>query len=187
MEALRQPAWISAVDYLEGEQQSEVRHEYIAGTIYAMAGASEEHNTIAINVLAELRAHLRGKPCRPFIADMKIRVHIGQDDIFYYPDIMVVCDARDADRYFKRYPRVIIEVLSAETERTDRREKFLNYTRIETLEEYVLIAQDQAEVTILRRANQWHPEIVTGVGEALCLPSLNFTLPLATVYEGVKL
>ena len=80
----------------------------------------------------------------------------------------------------------IIEVLSADTERTDRREKFLSYTRIETLEEYVLIAQDHAEVTIFRRANEWRPEIVTGLEEALRLPSINFTLPLATVYENVK-
>lgn len=186
MEAVQQPAWISAADYLEGEQQSEVRHEYVAGTAYAMAGASEEHNTIAVNVLAELRAHLRGKSCRPFIADMKIRVNVGHDDIFYYPDIMVVCDPHDADRFFKRYPRVIIEVLSADTERTDRREKLLSYTRIETLEEYVLIAQDHAEITIFRRANQWRPEIETGLEEALRLPSINFTLPLATVYENVK-
>src|SRR5262245_33555661 len=120
-----------------------------------MAGASEEQNFIATNLLAALHAHLRGQPCRVFMADMKVRLFISSDDVFYYPDLMVACDARDTDRYFKRYPRVLIEVLSPETERTDRREKFLSYTGIETLEEYVLVAQDRQQVTLFRRSRQW--------------------------------
>lgn len=70
-----------------------------------------------------------------FAVDMKVRMAVGRDDIFYYPDLLVACDARDTDRYWKRFPKVIIEVLSPETDRTDRREKFLAYTGIETVEE----------------------------------------------------
>src|SRR3954464_8722789 len=115
---------IGVEDYLEGEKVSEVRHEYIGGVVYAMAGASDEHNAIALTLASRLRAHLHGKTCRAFINDMKVRLEVAQDDIFYYPDVMVACDPRDTDRYFKRFPKVVIEVLSEATERADRREKF---------------------------------------------------------------
>jgi Uma2 family endonuclease len=100
---------------------------------------------------------------------------------------MVACDPRDTDRYFKRFPTVIVEVLSPETERTDRREKFLSYQQIETLEEYVLVAQDKSEVTVFRRANQWRPEIVRQASDSLNLSSLEFSLALVDLYDGVNL
>jgi len=186
MEAVRQLDWISAENYLEGEQASEVRHEYIGGVVYAMAGASDEHNTLSLTLAAELRTHLRGKNCRVFMVDAKVRLEIVREDIFYYPDVMVACDPRDTDRFFKRFPKVLIEVLSDTTERTDRREKFLSYIQIETLEEYVLVAQDKMEVTLYRRAAGWQPEILRQPGQTLRLPSLDFSLPLTAVYEGVK-
>jgi len=107
--------------------------------------------------------------------------------VFYYPDVMVACDPRDTQRYYKQFPKVLIEVLSPETERTDRREKFLSYTRIETLGEYVLVAQDRLEVTVFRRTNKWQPEIMQKPDELLRVNSLTLTLPLNLVYEGVKL
>jgi Uma2 family endonuclease len=186
MQALKELEPISVADYLAGEPLSEVRHEYIGGTVYAMAGASEEHNTISLNVATALHSFLRGKPCRTFVNDLKVRLQIAQRDIFYYPDILVTCDPRDTDRYFKRFPKVLIEVLSDGTERIDRREKFLSYTHIETLEEYILVAQDTMEVTIFRRANQWQPEILRQPEQQLRLASLDFSLPLNSVYEGVK-
>ena len=99
---------------------------------------------------------------------------------------MVACSSHDLDPYFKRFPQVLIEVLSPQTEQTDRREKFLSYRQIESLQEYVLVAQDKMEVTVFRRANKWQPEIFSRAVEHLRLPSLEFTLPLAAVYEGVK-
>jgi Uma2 family endonuclease len=99
---------------------------------------------------------------------------------------MVACEARDTDRYFKRFPKVLIEVLSESTEAIDRREKLLSYRQIETLEEYVLIAQDKMEVAVSRRANQWQPEIVRQAEAVLSLPSLGFRMPLSGVYEGLK-
>lgn len=187
MEVLKLRELVSVADYLAGEPISEFRHEYIGGEIHAMAGASEEHNAISGNLFAALLSHLKGRRCRAFIHDMKVRLQIAGDDIFYYPDVMVACDPRDTDRYFKRFPTVIVEVLSPETERTDRREKFLSYQQIETLEEYVLVAQDKSEVTIFRRANQWRPEIVRAAGESLQLPSLGFELTLNDLYDGVNL
>jgi Uma2 family endonuclease len=186
MEVAEKPVPLTVEEYLAGEQRSEVRHEYLGGVVYAMAGASAEHNTISLNLAAALKGHLRGRPCHTFMADVKVRLTVANDDIFYYPDVMVACDPRDTDRFFKRFPKVLVEVLSDTTERTDRREKFLSYTQIETLEEYILVAQDRMEVTLYRRANQWRPERLTQTGQRLQLASLDFALPLDTIYEGVK-
>ena len=186
MEAAAKTGTVTVEEYLAGEPRSEVRHEYLGGEVYAMAGASEEHNTISLNLASALKAHLRGKACRVFMVDMKVRLFVAREDVFYYPDLMVTCDARDTDRYFKRHPKVLIEVLSADTARTDRREKFFSYTGIETLEEYVLVAQDRREVTVFRRSAQWAPEVLTQAGPPLELASLGFSLALEAVYEGVK-
>jgi Uma2 family endonuclease len=186
MQAAGESAGLSVEDYLGREQNGEVRHEYIGGAVHAMAGASEEHNTIAGNLFAALHADLKGKPCRAFMADLKVRLQIARTDIFYYPDVMVACDPRDTDRYFKRFPKVLIEVLSPDTERTDRREKFLSYTQLETLEEYVLVAQDRMEVTLFRRATNWQPELLRQAEQSLHLASIEFGLPLRALYEGVK-
>ena len=186
MTALEKPQLLTVEEYLEGEPRSEVRHEYIGGLVYAMAGTSDEHNFIVTNLLAALHAHLRGKPCRVFVLDAKVRLKVAADDILYYPDLMVWCDPRDTNRFFKRFPRAVIEVLSESTERTDRREKFLGYTQIETLEEYILVAQDKMEVTLFRRANQWQPEILKATTQSLPLASIDFSVALPAIYEGVQ-
>jgi Uma2 family endonuclease len=186
MQAASERAFVSVEDYFAGEQSSEVRHEYIGGALHAMAGASREHNTLAGNIFAALHAHLRGKACRAFMADLQVRLQIAQTDIVYYPDVTVACDPRDTDRFFSRYPRVVVEVLSPETERIDRREKLLSYTQIETLEEYVLVAQDKMEVTVFRRSARWQAEALRQPEERLRLASIDFDLPLRLVYEGVK-
>jgi Uma2 family endonuclease len=185
MQAVRESATISVEEYLAREQNGEVRHEYIGGAVHAMAGASEEHNAVAGNIFAALHSHLRGKPCRAFMVDLKVRLQIARADIFYYPDVMVVCDSRDTDRYFKRFPKVLVEVLSPDTERTDRGEKFVSYTQIETLEEYVLVAQDRMEVTIFRRSADWRPEVLRQAEQPLRLASIEFSLALSGVYEGL--
>jgi len=187
MRALAADRYIPVEDYLSGEQLSEVRHEYIGGEVYAMAGASKAHNAVAGNLFSALHAHLRGKRCRPFIGDVKVRLEVMGNDVFYYPDVVVGCDARDKHPHFMRFPTVIVEVLSDTTERIDRREKFWSYADIETLEEYVLVAQDKREVTVFRRANQWQAEVLRGKRGALRLASLKFTQPLADIYEGVRL
>jgi Uma2 family endonuclease len=186
MEAVQSAPLLSAEEYLAGELHSEVRHEFLGGVVYAMAGTSADHNLISLNVASALRQHLRAKPCQVFMSDVKVRLKIGDDDIFYYPDIMVACEPRDTNRYFKRYPKVLIEVLSPETERTDRREKFLSYTQIETPEEYVLVAQDKTEITVFRRNNSWRPELTNRAEGELRLASLDFAQQVSAVYDGVK-
>src|SRR5947209_3534224 len=112
MEAEEKIGGLTPEEFLAGERRSESRHEYVGGIPYAMAGASEEHNLISLNLASALRSHLQKQPCRVFMVDMKVRLRIAREDIFYYPDVMVACDPRDTDRYFKRYPTVLIEVLS---------------------------------------------------------------------------
>jgi Uma2 family endonuclease len=114
-----------------------------------------------------------------------VRVKPEPEAIFYYPDVMVVCDPRDTERYYKRFPRVLIEVLSPETDRTDRREKLVPYTQIETLEQYVLVAQDHVGLTFYRRSNHWQPEVLSDPNKELRLDSLGFTMPLRAVYDKV--
>jgi Uma2 family endonuclease len=187
MQATQDVVSLSVEEYLTGELKSRDRHEYLGGVVYAMAGATEDHNLISLNLAFALRTHLRGRPCKVYVADVKVRLEISEEDVFYYPDVMVACDPRDTDPYFKRFPKVLIEVLSPQTEQTDRREKFLSYIQIETLQEYVLVAQDRMEATVFRRANKWQPEIIRQPEELLRLKSLEFTLSLNSVYEEVKL
>ncbi len=181
---MRSPLLLFTVeDYLNAEANSQTRHEYVGGYVFAMAGASEEHNIIAGNIYALLRPHLRGSSCRVFVSDMKVKV---QDDIFYYPDLLVTCNPQDNHRYFKTQPNLIIEVLSESTETTDRREKLMNYQTLEGLKEYVLISQDQIQVEVYRQDTEgnWTVQIL-GQKDNLILESVGLTLTMAQVYEDV--
>lgn len=185
MSAVAKPAdWITAEEYLDGERMSEIRHEYVDGRVYAMAGASDDHNRIVVNLGAELHAALRGKRCEPFSVDMKVKIPPIFADVFYYPDVLVACDPTDDAKYYRERPSVIFEVISPETERTDRREKAIAYRHIPTIETYVLVEQDRAAVTILRRTEPgWQSEVVEGLGGLLKLPSLGVEIPLERIYE----
>jgi len=175
--------YISVEDYLEGERLSDVRHEYVGGQVYAMAGASDDHNRIATNICGELRERLRGKRCEPFMADMKLKIPDSQ--AFYYPDVLVACDPSDNATYFRERPTVVFEVLSPDTERTDQRERRYAYALIPSLRVYVIVAQDKQQLTVLRRARTapWKSEIVEGKNAVLKLPELKLEIPLARIYE----
>ncbi|KKI97996.1 Uma2 family endonuclease [Prochlorothrix hollandica] len=144
------PANLSAQDYLDQEAHSPTKHEYRQGYAYAMAGASDAHVTIAGNLFAILRNHLRLRGCRVYISDMKARIEAA--DCYYYPDVMVTCDPRDlmTDTY-KRFPRLIVEVLSPSTANFDRGDKFADYQTLDSLQEYVLINSHRARVECFRR------------------------------------
>lgn len=177
---------ISVEDYLQSEQASEIRHEYLAGEIYAMVGATDRHGLLVLNLAAALHRHLRGGPCQVFASDMKVQLFVGEETYFYYPDILVSCRPDDRERLFRQHPCVLVEVLSDATERIDRREKFLAYQRIEALREYVLVAQEPRRVTVYRREQgDWKTEILEP-GETLTLRSLDFAMTLAELYEGVS-
>lgn len=169
--------------YIEGELRSEIRHEYLAGQVCAMVGASDTHNIIAGNLFSALHVHLRGGPCRAFMTDMKVRVRVGQDDYFYYPDLMVACSPEDSARYYRERPILIAEVTSESTERIDRREKLLAYRHIAALEEYLLLAQDRVAATLYRRADDWGSRQLAA-GDELELACLDFEAALASLYEG---
>ncbi|MFH7030640.1 MAG: Uma2 family endonuclease [Heteroscytonema crispum UTEX LB 1556] len=178
--------FLTVEEYLQLEQTSEIRHEYLEGEIFAMAGASEEHNLIAGNIYALLRPHLRGTPCRAFVSDMKVQLKVQKADIFYYPDLLVTCDPNDRERYFKTRPTLIVEVLSNSTKTTDKREKRINYQSIENLQEYVLVSQEEIKVEVYRKDPQgnWLLEIL-GKDNELHLDSIGLTLTMADIYEDV--
>jgi len=145
--------YISPEEYLEGEKVSEIKHEYIDGQVYAIAGASDAHVTVSMNVSMLLRNHLRGSGCRVYMLDMKAQIDVINR--YFYPDVMVTCDTRDREaEYFKSYPCLIIEVLSESTEGFDRGKKFASYQHLESLQEYVLISPDRMSVECFRRNEQ---------------------------------
>jgi Uma2 family endonuclease len=185
MQTAAKSEFISVADYLAAEEAGQVRHEYLGGMAYAMAGETKDHNTITLNLAFAIRQHLKGKPCQLYMSDIRVNFFLRDDEYYYYPDLVVTCDRRDNHKRFVRRPRLIIEVLSESTERVDKREKFFAYTSIESLEEYVLVSQTSREVTTFRRADEWKAVKSSGAKAKLALASLKMTLPLADVYEGV--
>lgn len=178
-------SYISPEDYLKGEETSPIKHEYRQGEVYAMAGASNTHVVISLNMASMLRNHLRGSGCQAYIADTK--AHIELLDIYYYPDVIVSCDQRDrAFENFLRYPCLIIEVLSPSTEAFDRGDKFADYRQMESLKEYVLVSQNRQSVECFRRnpEGKWvlYPYVQ---GDEIHLASIDFRCAIANVYEDV--
>jgi Uma2 family endonuclease len=178
---------VSVEDYLAGEFDSTVKHEYLGGMVYAMAGARNAHNVIATNVLGVLHARLRGKKCRPFNSDTKIRVRLPTHLRFYYPDASVVCRPNPPDDSFQDEPAAIFEVMSEATRRIDEGEKKDAYLTIPWLGAYVLLEQDRPAAIVYRRTEQgFHREVYTGPKATIPLPEIDVELPLADIYEGVE-
>jgi Uma2 family endonuclease len=176
---------MSVAEYLAFEEASAVKHEFVGGEVHAMSGASLAHNQIAGNIYSALRAGLHGGPCRVFVAEVKVRLEVARDEVFYYPDVVVSCHPTGKDTHFLRFPTVVFEVLSPTTEAIDRREKLANYRLAQTLEEYVLVTQDRREVTIFRRATGWQGEIFTAPEARVEFQSVKQAMTVAAIYEGV--
>jgi len=185
MAELARKLTISSAEYLEGEKAAKLRHEYADGRVFAMAGGTKAHNLIAGNFFGLLRAHVRGTPCRVFIGDVKVHVAWDWRERFYYPDVVVGCEAGDTDPYVVERPKLIVEVLSNSTEREDRSDKFYAYRRLPSLEEYVLVAQDARRVEVYRRETGWDLEVYEAVEAAIELRSAGLTLAASDVYEGL--
>ncbi|MGI8978048.1 MAG: Uma2 family endonuclease [Pirellulaceae bacterium] len=178
---------ISIEDYLAGELVSPVKHEYLGGVVHAMAGARNVHNIIATNILGSLHARLRGRKCRPFNSDTKIRVRLPTHVRFYYPDGSVICRPNPQDDSFQDEPAAIFEVLSKATRRIDDGEKKDAYLMIPSLGVYVLIEQESAAVVVHRRTEQgFLREVHLGLDATLPLPEIESELPLREIYEGVE-
>ena len=178
---------LSPEEYLEWEERSEMRHEYIDGEVFAMAGSSDDHAAIVSNACVVLIPFARKCGCRLFPQDVKARPK-GLSR-YYYPDLMVTCDERDrADKYVKRHYKLIVEVLSDSTEAFDRGRKFEDYRRSESLEEYVLIAQDRISVDVFRlnAAGKWELEGY-GAGSVVELVSVGARFAIEELYLDVEL
>jgi Uma2 family endonuclease len=186
MIASTQASYLTPDEYLHFEEQSAVKHEYIDGEVYAMAGASDAHVTIALNLASALRNHIRGSGCRVYISDMKTRIE--QLNRFYYPDVMVTCDERDqVNSFYKDFPKLIVEVLSDSTEAFDRGDKFADYQILESLEEYVLISSKRQRLESFRRNREglWVLQSYTCENQFFELTSLNFQVSFEALYEDV--
>ncbi|WP_017325500.1 Uma2 family endonuclease [Synechococcus sp. PCC 7336] len=178
--------YLTPEDYLEGEKKSPIKHEYVRGEVFAMAGGSDSHATITLNFAALLRNHVRGTGCKTYVADMKIRVEAA--DVFYYPDVFVTCDSDDRPyEYFKCHPCLVVEVLSDSTERLDRGDKFANYRQLESLQEYVLVSQKQQSVELFRRDLDGYWKLYPHQGgDNIELTSIGFRCAIADLYEDVE-
>lgn len=178
--------YISPTEYLQGEENSPIKYEYRDGEVYAMAGASNTHVIITGNVFAILRNHLRGSGCQAYISDTK--AHIESINTYYYPDVIVSCNQKDkAFHNFLRYPCLIIEVLSPTTEAFDRGDKFADYRKLASLQEYVLVSQNRISVEVFRRNSEGQWVLYSHEpGENIHLASINFNCSIADVYEDVN-
>jgi Uma2 family endonuclease len=178
---------MTADQYLAFEQHSPARHEYLAGEVFAMTGVSAQHVAIATRLFTATQVHLRGTPWQAFMSDVKVRVRTNMRDYFYYPDMLVISDAdrrADGERMpFVRSPRLIAEVISPSTENIDRREKAMMYREINSLEEYVVVAQEECEVTIFRRRHNWRPVVCNALEDVAEFRSIGLSLPLVQIYR----
>jgi Uma2 family endonuclease len=175
-------------EYLALERASPIKHEYYAGRVYAMTGAKEPHNLIAGNLVAALHPQLRRKPCRIYSSDM--RVKILRSGLNTYPDVVIVCGQpqfTDTVHDTITNPVVLIEILSASTERYDRGMKFEHYRTIDTLRNYILVAQDHYHIEHFARqeGGLWVFQEATDVSAELYIPSIECTMKLEDVYEKV--
>ncbi|MEO1340440.1 MAG: Uma2 family endonuclease [Cyanobacteria bacterium J06635_13] len=187
MVASPQNSLITSEEYLQLEAASDIKHEYIDGKVYDMAGATDTHVTIAGNIFALLLSHLRGSGCRVYISDMKVKIE--QKNRFFYPDVLVSCETQDRDSStFKQFPRLIIEVLSDSTEAFDRGDKFADYQSLPSLQEYVLINTKKARIECFRRTAEglWLLQFYELEAEKFELTSVEFTGNIADVYEQVE-
>lgn len=170
---------MSPDEYLAFEREQPLRHELVDGYLYAMTGASDRHEEIALNLAAALRMQFKGSPCRVYKGDLKIRVA----DEFYYPDVFVRCAEQRGDAYFKTDPVMIAEVLSPGTQRYDRGDKRLAYSQLPTLRDYVLIAQDRMRVEIYRPGDFTYSQRLERPEDMLLLDAIGFSMTLAELYE----
>jgi Uma2 family endonuclease len=178
---------ISVEEYLAGELVSSVKHEYLGGVVYAMAGARNAHNLISTNVIVSLGSRLRGSRCRPYNSDTKIRVRLPTQVRFYYPDVSVICRPNPQTDSFQDEPAMIVEVLSRKTRRIDEGEKKDAYLTIPQLSAYLLIEQESPLVTIHRRTeNGFVQEFYADVNAVIPLSEIGTDLPLSDIYDSVE-
>lgn len=172
---------ISTEEYLRGELTSEIKHELIDGQVYAMAGASGNHERIAMTIARKFGNHLENLPCEPFGSDMKVKAGFN----FFYPDVSVDCDFDESQPYYTESPIIIVEVLSKSTRRTDQTIKRRAYLNLPSLQEYVLIEQDFVDVEVVRKSEGWQSKHYY-LGDEVVFESIELTLLVEDIYHRVQ-
>lgn len=186
MIATPNPASMSLEEYLVWEPQQEIRYEYVHGQVIAMAGGTVPHNDIAINLLTLLLPDVRAQGCRINMADVKL--NIDESGLYYYPDLVVSCDPRDRNaQKFLQFPKLIVEVLSPGTADKDRGDKFTDYQRLSSLQEYLLVNSEKINVECYRRGEgrMWLYYPYT-IGETIVLESLGVSVDIEKLYADIS-
>ncbi|MGB2926525.1 MAG: Uma2 family endonuclease [Limnothrix sp.] len=187
MIALTFDQYMTPEEYLEFEKTSDIKHEYIDGEIYAMAGTGKFHNIISGNLYILLRNSLRNSDCQTFIADVKVKLEEGRR--FFYPDLLVTCDPTDdPNDLFVTTPKVIIEILSPSTASFDRDGKFQLYRTIPSLREYILVSAETYSVECFRRQTQdiWTVQFYENIAAIAYIEALDINAPLSEIYATVE-
>lgn len=175
---------LTAEEYLKGEETADCKHEYQNGEVWAMAGATDNHVTIALNLASLLKQHLKNTPCRTYISDMKVRVE--KADAYFYPDVMVSCNPKDlGNTPYKQHPIFIAEVLSPSTEAFDRGNKFNAYRQLDSLETYWLIDTNTMRIDSFTRTqnDDWLLHSYTQADEMVAIKGLEVKCLLKALYE----
>ncbi|GAA4999790.1 Uma2 family endonuclease [Acinetobacter puyangensis] len=172
---------ISEQDYLAGELVSEIKHEYIDGKVFAMTDFNVNHCLLTGNILFVLGNHLKGQPCRPYVSNMKVKIETK----YFYPDVLVDCSDFNGKDNFTQTPILIVEVLSDSTQKYDKTLKLETYLTIASLQEYILIEQDKAEVQVLRRSEGWKPNYYF-LGDEAIFESVGLKVAVEDIYDRIQ-
>ena len=178
---------ISREDFLSGELISDVKHEMVAGHVYAMSGGSLNHQTVATNFTREAGNGLKGKPCRPTNSDFLLSIDLGNgDEALYYPDSMIVCQPMTGSDRLTDSPTVILEVLSHSTRRIDEVEKLRVYLKIPTVQNVILAESDFPDIRVYRRKETgFEIEVLSGMAQTLLLPEVDLAIPFTELFRDV--
>lgn len=182
--------YITPEEYLAIERAAEYKNEYVSGEIFSMTGASRKHNLIAGNIYGELREQLKGKPCEAYPGEMRVKAPAARS--YVYPDVVVVCsEPQFEDGYFDTLlnPTLVVEVLSKSTESYNRLAKSASYRTIESLVEYLLVAQEEYRVEqyVKQADGRWLLSDVRSFDSAIDLGSIGCSLALPDVYDRISL
>lgn len=182
--ALALPSHMTIDEFFEFEEASPLHHEYVNGVAYAMSSPSVAHATIISKLSFLLMNRLRGGPCEVFASTLKLRIESATNDIVYHPDLIVACNREEWAKNYVCNPKLVGEVLSPSTKHIDRREKAMAYRSVSSIDEYVLIDQDEHKVVIHRRAENWRPQVYAGPQAVADLHSISLAVPLTQIYAG---
>ena len=177
--------FISEADYLQAEKLTDIRHEYVHGCVYALAGASLRHNDIALNTAFALRSAALAIPCRVNVSDIKVCA--AKSKAYLYPDVVVSCEQESADAYYVEQPCLLVEVTSTSTAWTDQHQKVIAYQKLAALQTYLIIAQDRPQVTVYYSDAEgaWDVALYDQLEQSIPLLCPFTKLKLADIYAGV--